>query len=477
MSRVATRLAKLEAAASERDAQARPPPFDLSQILFPKQHAFVSDPKPFKTAVCSRRAGKTIGCAAALLKSARARADGVNVYITRSRKNAKRILWSTLKRMNREYGFGGTPNESDLCIQFPNGATIHLAGANDRDAIEDFRGLAMPLVVVDEAQSLPAYLEELVDDVLEPALMDYDGSLVLIGTPAPVPVGYFYDCATSDEWAHHSWTVFDNPHIERKSGKPPQAHLDRALKRRGVTVDDPKIQREWFGRWVYDPNSLVFRFDAGSNYFDALPRVDRPWQHVIGVDLGHDDADAIDVEAFSESDPNVYGVEELVQPKQTVTALAEQLAKMVEKYRPLAVVMDTGGLGKKIAAEITMRFGIPIKAAEKARKLEFIELMNDALRTGRMKVRRGSHFAHDANLVEWDRDKSKPDKLVISDRYHSDIADAKLYAFRESLHWLHQPPQETPPPGTPEWFDAEQKAMKKRAMAKAAAGRNEWNEW
>ena len=86
--------------------------------------------------------------------------------------------------------------------------------------------------------------------VLAAALMDYDGMLVLVGTPAPVPAGYFYDCINNDEWEHYEWTVFDNPWIEKKSGKSAQQHLEAECKRRGVTEEDPIIQREFFGRWA-----------------------------------------------------------------------------------------------------------------------------------------------------------------------------------------------------------------------------------
>lgn len=39
---------------------------------------------------------------------------------------------------------------------------------------------------------------------------------------------------------------------------------------------------------------------------------------------------------------------------------------------------------------------------------------------------------------------------MVSDRFHSDIADAVLYAFRESLHWLHKEPEKKPELGTSE---------------------------
>lgn len=446
---------------------------DLPAMLFGPQLAFVQDAAPFRTAVCSRRAGKSVGCAAALLDSALRRPGSISLYITLTRVNAKRILWRTLKRMNADEGLGGEPNEAELCIAFPNGSQVYLAGAKHRDEIEKYRGLPLGIVVLDEAQAFPPHIEELIDDVLEPALMDYDGSMVLIGTPAPVPVGYFYECSRNVEWSAHSWTVFQNPHIEAKSGKKPQEHLERALKRRGVDVTDPSIRREWFGEWVYDPNSLVFKFDAAKNVYRELPTCLKPWEHVIGVDLGWDDADAVSVIGFNAERPEAYQREEWVGSKQTISALSDRLAKLVAKYDPLAVVMDTGGLGKKIAEEIRQRTGLPIKAAQKTEKFSHIEILNDAMRTGRFFVLPESQFARDALLVEWDREKSRNDKLVVSDRFHSDIADAVLYAFRESLHWLHQPAPEEPELNTPAWFAREEERMRAQVEREVEEKRRE----
>lgn len=434
------------------------PKFDLDAILFPKQRAFVRDSSKWRTAVCSRRAGKTIGAAAALIDSALSHPGSANLYITRSRKNAKRIFWTPLKKLIRDNKLDAEPNESDLCIKFGNGSRIYLAGANDRDAIEDQRGDGMAMVVIDECQSLPAYLENLVDEVLVPALMDYDGSLILIGTPGPVPVGYFFDATQSEAWSHHHWTVHDNPHILAKSGKTPAQHLQAELVRRGLSEADPVIQREWWGKWIHDPNSLVFRFDGNRNTYTELPSA-TGWEYVIGIDLGYEDADAISVLGWHPKSPNVWQVEEHVLNKQTVTQLGETLRPLLSRYQPVSTVIDSGGLGKKIAEELSARLGIHLKAAEKTRKIEYIELVNDALRTGRLQVRPESRFASDALLIEWDRNRSTPDRRVISDRYHSDIADALLYAFRESLHWLHEPPEEKPQPGTDEWAREEEDRM------------------
>lgn len=436
-------MGELEAAGAALEARVRTAAraFDPSAVFFGKQLAFVQDKAPFRTACTSRRAGKTEGASGALTASALAKPGSVNLYITLSRINAKRIVWRTLKNLNAAWGLGAEPNESELSLTFPNQSLIYLCGAKDKGEVEKFRGLGLGRVVIDEAQAMPAYIDSLIDDVIEPGLMDFDGDLVLTGTPAPVPVGYFYECTQSEQWSHHEWTVFENPWIERKSGKSAQTHLDRALKRRGVPASHPSIQREFYGKWVYDPDALVFKWSA-SNALAVPPSGE--WETVIGVDLGFDDADAIAVLGFASGRAEAHLREEWVGTKQTISQLAERLAALIKKHDPLAIVMDTGGLGKKIAEEIRARHALPIKAAERVRKFEYIELLNDAMRSGRFFASADSRFARDCMLVEWDREKSTNDKLVVSDRYHSDICDAVLYAFRESLHWLHEPAKRRP---------------------------------
>lgn len=446
-----------EALWARREKALAPSALDLARVLFDKQLPFGLDGSRYQTACCTRRSGKTVGLLAKLLKTAESKPGSVCLYITLSRINAKRIAWEILKTLNAENKVGGVANESELCLTLPNGARLYLTGCTDMGEVEKFRGLALAGVVVDEAQSFPsAMLQKLIDEVLVPALMDFAGWLALVGTPGPVPVGYFHEACHSVEWQHHSWTVFDNPHIERKSGQTPQQLLEAELKRRGVTAEDPVIQREWFRRWVADPSALVFKFDTKTNTRKPLEHE----SHVIGVDLGFDDADAIDVLGWTERRaPEVDLVYEWVGAKQNITALCERVRWAFDKYKPLAVVADTGGLGKKIADEVSMRTGIPIEAADKQRKNEHIEWVNDALRTHRLYVPAESRFAQEALLLEWD--KSNPEKWIISERFHSDTADALLYAYVKALHWLHVPAKPPPPAlNSPEWYEAEMKRQR-----------------
>ena len=90
--------------------------FKLEDYCFDKQLAFISDPSRFKTAVCSRRAGKTIACAADLLHTAMARPGDV-AYITLSRRNAKRIIWRELLKLNKDYAINAKIDATELTLK------------------------------------------------------------------------------------------------------------------------------------------------------------------------------------------------------------------------------------------------------------------------------------------------------------------------------------------------------------------------
>lgn len=443
-----------------RDNPALKPSFNLQSILFDKQLKFVEDPRPFKIAVCSRRSGKTVACAADLVATALATPEVVCLYITLARNNAKKLVWPEIKKLNRKYNLGGAEDATELSMTFPNGSVIYLSGAKDQSEIEKFRGLALKKCYIDECQSFREYIRELIDDIIAPALMDYAGTLCLIGTPGPIPAGYFAEVAgvvqdklrQSEAWAHHTWTFWDNPWIPIKSNSTHQNVLDRELKRRGVTANDPSIQREYFGRWVLDSDSLWIKYNKDINDFQALPITQHRYNYIMGIDLGYNDADAIAILAWSETDPCTYLVEELLADKQGITELVEQVEALSKKYKVDKMVIDTGGLGKKIAEEMRRRHHIPVQAADKARKQENVGFLNDALRRGHFKAHYDSHFAKDSYLVEIDRSKSRPDKIVISDKYHSDIIDACLYAFKESPAFTYSPPPAKPEPGTEAWF-------------------------
>lgn len=433
--------------------------FNVTRFLFDKQLAFVEDPEPFKVAVCSRRAGKTIACAAHLIDVAINHKDSTCLYITLSRNNAKKLIWREIKKIIKDSQLPCHIDEAEMAVSFPNNSIIYVTGAKDASEIEKFRGLPIKLCYIDECQSFREYIKDLIDDIIGPALIDYAGSLCLIGTPGSVPTGYFHECAVkSPNWSKHAWTFWDNPHLPIKSGQTHQQIFDRELKRRGVPVTDPSIQREWFGKWALDNDSLLLHWTQEHNHYTTLPL--GKWNYILGIDIGFKDADALAVLAYSDTDPNTYLVDELVTPKQGITELVQQIQMLSKKYDISKMVMDMGGLGKKIGEELIRRYLIPVEAADKTRKMENIELLDDALRTGRFKAMSNSRFTEDTYLVEIDRDKSTPERVVVSTRYHSDIIDAVLYAFKCSPAYAYAPPEpEKPKWGTRQWAEQQSSSM------------------
>jgi len=262
--------------------------------------------------------------------------------------------------------------------------------------------------------------------------------LGLTGTPGPVPAGPFYEYCNSPKIPNFKWNAFGNPHMHNPEGKYglPAKDLNDRLKEerelKGITESDAAYRRETYGDWVEDKNSLVFKFNPALNLFGSPPS--GRMIYIMGVDIGYVDCDAIAIMGYNFTDGRVYLVEEDITEKQTITPLIQKIKYLYDKYMPVKMVMDGGGLGKKIQEEIRQRHGVNMEVAEKHRKFEFIELMNDDLRTAKMKVFQGSRFEQDTSLVVWDR--SDPTKLRVSDIYHTDIGDAVLYAWRHCKHYI-----------------------------------------
>lgn len=310
-------------------------------------------------------------------------------------------------------------------------------------------------VIVHNCQDFGPHITDLVDGVLTPTIADYtDGWLALTGTPGPIPLGLFYEITELKKYDYslHQWSIFQNPYLPDAA-----AFVTELKKRKGWTDHHPTFQREWLGKWVLDLDALVYKYDEKVNDYRTLPSdLHNDWDYILGIDIGFDDSDAIAVIAWNKKLQECYLVEEFVQSGQVITELAEQIDARIKKYNPLKVVMDTGGLGKKIAEEMRRRYCLPIVAAEKDRKFEFIELLNDAMRMKRFYAKKDSKFVDDSKRIKWDTDSLKP---KISEHFHSDICDAVLYAYRESLHWLYEAEVHKPKVGTPQWFIDQEREM------------------
>jgi len=442
------------------------PVFDFKNFTFPAQYKFFRESKKrFKNAVCSRRAGKTVGIAADMIDTAQSE-HGVNLlYITVTQQAARAIIWGDIINLIEEYQIDCKVDNSRLTVKFPKTkSTIYIAGAKDRMEIEKYRGWKLKKCYIDEAQSFRSYIKELINDVIIPALRDLKGELYLTGTPGPVLAGVFYEYTQSPNWDAHHWTAFDNPHMHNlEEGNDLEETLAEERVMRGIDVNDPSYIRETYGKWVEDTDALVFKFNKSKNIYSELPNTGE-WTYIMGVDIGYNDSDALAMLGYNSHTKKVYLVDEYVKSKQNITQLVKAVQEMKDLWNPIKIVMDAGALGKKIQEEIRIRHNIHMDAADKNRKVEFIELLNDDLRTGRFQAPEKSIFEEDCMLVTWDKDSMirNPEKPKVSDTYHSDINDAVLYAWRECRHYLSEKPATQPMKATNEYMEQMEKEEAQR---------------
>ena len=494
---------RLQAERERRSQRRRFRPEDLcrkGKRVATAQLAFIADTSRWKVACCSRRAGKTVACAILLILSALEHAGSLNLYVTLTRRSGKRIVWKRLLQLNRDYGLGGEANRSELTLTFPNGSSIEVGGAKDETEIEKYRGPAWQLVVLDEAQSFRDYIQEFVDDVVIPTLIETKGSMVMIGTPAKVRAGFFYqavqhapdalrslmnvaapandNAGDEDEpagrivgWSVHHWTIADNPFIDDVP-----AELAGIRKRKGWTETAPTYQREYLGRWVAEHDALVYKYDQERNGFLALPDLtDLAWKCVLIVDQGYDDADAIGALWFRLGKPGVWLEERHHERRQSAGQLVDVARKHWDalKGRCIRMGWDEGGGGKKVAEDARMA-GLPVEAVEKGpgSKVAGIELTNTALISGCLKVPAVGHAAADAGKVTWD---PKARGVKLSERYHTDIWDTVNYGLR----WLVGMVPLNRPAELPAAVDEVEKARQElaeraKARLKSNASKKDW---
>ncbi len=366
---------------------------------------------------------------------------GCNVlYITLTMKNAKRLLWKTLRRLHKQYSSWGLEmeyNKVELQIEISNGSTLILGGAQDEEEIEKYLGLNFPLVIIDEAQSIrESVLRKLINEVLEPAMLDKDGTLCLFGTPNAIATGYFFekDQEPSGSWERFYWTLLDNVFLPHAG-----EWLLNRMRENQWTEQTPVYVRQYKGQWCRDENSLVYS-TSHVQFSSGLPLYQG--HYVLGVDLGFKDATAFSVWWYSEDCKEIY----LVYSKKFRGYIADDVANHIkglerEHGKFQRIVADCGGLGLMIVEELNKRYSLNIYKAEKTAKLSYIQLMNGEFQAGRIRVLDGEGtktYLEEIALLEWDSNNLAKGRFIEHRERENHCADSALYAWRECRHYRYE---------------------------------------
>lgn len=443
--------------------------FDSSQLIdwsFKKQADFLTDTARLKACLCTRRAGKSYGAASIMFKTAMDIPGSSILYIALTRGSAKDIMWKDcIKVINRKYKIGCRFNETLLTATLPNGSIIYLTGADAKpDEMDKLLGQKYPLVVIDESASWKQDLRKLVLGILKPAVADYTGTIMMIGTPGNLTKSFYYDVTNGKEpgWSVHKWDTFDNPHMKDKW----QREIDELVQTNPAIQDTPLFKQMYLGQWFVDSEKLCYRFNADRDVIESVPNA-KEWNYVLGVDLGYDpDPSAFVLCAYTAHDPNLYIVDTFQRTKMIISDVAERIKYYQKQYGPyMRIVIDASA--KQSVEEMRQRFGLPLESAEKQDKAGFIDIMSSDMIMGRIKVLKScsENIVSDWNTLVWD---DKSTKRQENSACPNHLSDAALYAWRYCFNYrASEKPKPKPLPHTEEAIDEFWEQESKKSNKKA----------
>lgn len=426
------------------------------------QQALMEDVARHILALCSRRVGKTTGIAGRNAKRSMDQPNGNRIYIALTKDQARSIMWEPIwKPLCAKWQLPVDHNETRMVTSFNNGAHVRFTGTDDVRHIETELGAALDEATIDEAQSQgDNVLVPLVERILPPALADRRGTLLLAGTIPEVEAGLFWKLWQKSNYSKHNFNVFQNPHF-RDAMVRLQEHLDANP---GLTIDSPIIQREWFGRFVFDKSATAYTYDPNLNGYDPTLQachvtppafrvksaVPHPYVEMfsVGIDPGSDDRTAIEMWGWGRKSREVQHVFEAVTERGvrvTWGQIAEVLSMVAKRYNPIPWWYYDAGSSQNELDTFQKDYGVPvIKAAMKSDLIGQVRRNNDLLTQGRLKIMRGSALEEDYQKARWDQEARGRGQFKWASAWHPDPSEAARYALQGYFNGYVEPrPEET----------------------------------
>lgn len=405
--------------------------YRIRNTLFDKQRElFDNKEDPEIIAICSRRAGKS-ECIARRIASDVAEPNTNVLYVNLTFSNAINQLYDRVMEMLNLADVGlERASKADGYIMCSNGSQIYFRGNANKSEADKCLGYHYRRVYIDEIQS-QRNMKYMINDVLSPLMRDYaDSQMIYTGTPPRIPHTYCEALWKRPNIKKYVWTMFDNPYIPNKENI-----IQEECAKRGVTQDDSVIQREFFGNWVLDKESQVFK---SRTYFTDLPSNVKWEKAYIGVDYGDADYNAVclglkagnRLYIVSEKKFNRSTVTDLIN---TVVAFREEAKKYISEERNIMVICDHNK--KDISREMALTYGMKyVYDSYKVDKPLAIAQLADFMRLGNVQIKAGMPFDDECDQIVYKRDEETDAILTeLDDVFHPDMMDAVLYISRQFI--------------------------------------------
>lgn len=456
---------------------------------FMAQWTPICDDYPAQVWDCSRRAAKTTGIIIRTVKRSDERPGWRTLYIHRTRELARKQFFETEDKTSpgvvEMVELKSIPvskiDHVEQSMRLANNSYIEAVGCDDIKSVNKKLGYKWNDIIIDECQDQrDDILQRLVKKTILPTLIDRGGSLTLLGTPAEVEVGLWYEAKTAylrppdpDEpvrWKRHHWTLLDNPFIDRKKIVDAMGIAGFKIDFEDWTNNDIIVQREIFGLQVIDPNKLVYCYRPEFNNYPGGtsplwlggPRPDfskGDWRYAMGIDIGgaseDNDCDAVTVLGWDMYDPlhRLWECETWTGHGDS-EAFCDNVMKIYERWAPMmSVCGDTGGAGAtKALATLSKRMGGMVFTPKPTSVELSTRLVNDDFRSGRFKVQGDGLIAAGA-------------KACLKGRHEPDIMAATRYAHHGCYHFLAEAVQEETDPDKLDEERLVQRELQRRRIA------------
>lgn len=410
--------------------------YQIRKTLYDKQQeVFDNDTDKIILAICSRRSGKTELMGRLLVKRL-LKPDQHVVYINRSFDAAVRQIQKPFDIAMQAVGDSLKITSGSIgggLVQFDNGSWLLIVGNNNAADVNKIRGEKVALVIIDEFGHM-RHLKELVQEVLQPATIDYaDSQMVFVGTPPRTKVSFAHELWNNNgNVKRYHWTFMDNPFIPNKDQVIPQV-----CSMYGVTPDSMFIRREYFGDVnAYDDEAIYIK-----KYFKAEPDKNKLYHYAyVGVDWGYEDKAAVVGMVANKNDKKMYIVKDWSEAKKGITEISSKIQEMVkylkENYkldREPQIICDTNE--KSAAQDLYTTYHIPnVTLAYKYDKDYALDQLSDWFVASTVVLSENAKATiEDAENMIWKRDE---DTDVImheldEDAYHGNAMMAVLYCSRQ----------------------------------------------
>lgn len=444
---------------------------ELVAGFHPKQRLMFDSKHKRKVGKAGRRGGKTHELLGEALNAA-VLFPGAQIPICERTLecNAAKRLWKDLIALDGKYELGINFHHTYKTATLSNKSEIKLWGTDTQEGCDKVRGEGVPWVGVDEAGHYRSkVLEYLLTEVVEPMLVDHNGTVSVYGTPGLDLTGQWYRMChdSTGIWEQHYWTLLDNPYLGVGTDAERAEYRERVLvevrQAYGWSETTPRYLREWLGIWAAGDGDKCYPLTWDRNVIPALPETPtwNPWRYWLGLDLGFHDPCAFVIYAGRRDDPCIYVAKSYERQGLIPSAVAAEVERLRDEYDGfVTIVADTGGYGKGVAVEMQQKFGIPVEGAKKRDKRVYMEHTAGDCSNGRIKIvqRTNRELLDDLFHLAWNDDRTDNDP---NQRDH--LPDAFLYGHRHRpFTQLGLGDADAPERGSNAWQTAQEEALIER---------------